>query len=181
MFTCNTVTIVNLKGSASLYRYKVVMKTIVLISCVSKKLPRIAKAKDLYISPLFRLSLEYAKCLNADGIYILSAKYGLLPLDEEIAPYEQTLNRMSGRERKQWAQGMLAQLRAVADLRSDRFIILAGEKYREHLVPKIEKYDVPLEKLRIGEQLRRLKNLIGQKTTRRSATGGEKATSYDQW
>jgi len=137
------------------------MKTIVLISCVSKKLPHMAKAKDLYISSLFKLSLQYAKSLNVDGIYILSAKYGLLPLHQEIEPYEQTLNRMSGKERKQWAQGVLAQLRSVADLKNDKFIFFAGEKYREHLVPKIEKYDVPLEKLRIGEQLRRLKNVIG--------------------
>ena len=119
-----------------------------------------AKAKDLYISSLFKLSLQYAKSLNVNDIYILSAKYGLLPLDQEIEPYEKNLNRMSGKERKQWAQGVLAQLRAVADLKNDKFILLAGEKYREHLVPKLEKYDVPLEKFRIGEQLRRLKNII---------------------
>jgi hypothetical protein len=112
------------------------MKTIVLISCVSKKLPCMAKAKDLYISSLFKLSLEYAKSLNADEIYILSAKYGLLPLDKEIGPYEQTLNRMSARERKQWAQGVLAQLRAVADLKNDRFIILAVKNIANTSYPR---------------------------------------------
>ena len=33
------------------------MSTVVLISCSKKKLPRRAKAKDLYIGPLFKLSL----------------------------------------------------------------------------------------------------------------------------
>jgi len=37
------------------------MKTIVLISCVSKKLNHQTSARDLYISPLFRLSLAYAQ------------------------------------------------------------------------------------------------------------------------
>ena len=148
------------------------MKTIVLISCVSKKLPRKAKAKDLYVSPLFKFSLEYAQSLKPDAIYILSAKDGLLPLDQEIEPYEKTLDRMSGRERKQWGQGVLVQLRDVADLKNDRFIFLAGEKYREQLLADITKYEVPLEKLRIGEQLQRLRNMIGEKAQKRRVAEG---------
>ena len=37
------------------------MQSIVLISCVSKKLNHKAKAKDLYVSSLFRLNLKYAE------------------------------------------------------------------------------------------------------------------------
>jgi hypothetical protein len=36
------------------------MATVVLISCVKKKLDHAAPAKDLYTSPLFRLSWKYA-------------------------------------------------------------------------------------------------------------------------
>ena len=147
------------QGLSLFYHYKVLMKTIVLISCVSKKLPYTAKAKDLYISNLFKLSLEYAKSFNPDIIYILSAKYGLIPLDSEIEPYEKTLNRMSKKERKLWADSVLVQLRDLTDLRNDKFIFLAGKKYREHLLPEIYKYDVPLQTLRIGEQLHYLKNM----------------------
>ena len=57
-------------------------KTIVLIPCVSKKLNYGAKAKDLYISPLFKYSLAYARKLNPDMIYILSAKHRLVDLNE---------------------------------------------------------------------------------------------------
>ena len=49
---------------------------IVLISCASKKLNHKAKAGDLYISQLFKSGLRYAKSLNPDKIFILSAKYG---------------------------------------------------------------------------------------------------------
>jgi hypothetical protein len=145
------------------------MKRIGLISCVSKKLPHKAKAKDMYISDLFKLSLQYANSLELDAIYILSAKYRLISLDLEIEPYEKTLRRMSARERKQWAAGVLDQLRDVADLTNDTFVFLAGEKYREHLLSEIAKYDVPLENLRIGEQLERLKNIIGHRRKKRSA------------
>ncbi|UZQ49968.1 DUF6884 domain-containing protein [Clostridium kluyveri] len=68
------------------------MKKIVLISCVSKKLSYPAKAKDMYISQLFKLNFNYANFIKADNIFILSAKYGLLKLDKEIEPYNETLN-----------------------------------------------------------------------------------------
>jgi hypothetical protein len=45
----------------------------VLISCVSQKLEHRAKAKDLYVSTLFRYNLQYAMSMNADRIFILSA------------------------------------------------------------------------------------------------------------
>jgi len=139
------------------------MKTIVLISCVKKKLPHKAKARDLYISNLFRLSLEYAISLKPDTIYILSAKYCLTTLDQEIEPYEKTLNKMSVKERKKWAQKVLFQLRDVADVKNDIFIFLAAERYRKYLLSEIVKYDLPLAHLRIGEQLQFLKKMIGKR------------------
>ena len=60
------------------------MAKVVLISCVSKKLLHKSMAQDLYVSPLFQKNLQYAKSLNSDKIFILSAKYGLLKLNEEI-------------------------------------------------------------------------------------------------
>jgi len=63
------------------------MKRVVLISCVKQKQPGKARARDLYSSPLFRKHLAYAELLAPDAIYILSARYGLVPLDAEIEPY----------------------------------------------------------------------------------------------
>ena len=88
---------------------------IVLISCVKKKLPYRAKAQDLYISPLFRFNIEYACSLKPDAIYILSAKYGLVSLDQEIDTYNQTLNTMSESQKKAWAQKVLAELSQKTD------------------------------------------------------------------
>jgi hypothetical protein len=71
------------------------MKKIVLISCVKMKLSYRSKAKDLYTSTLFRSNLEYTRRLTPDAIYILSAKYGLVGLEDEIDTYNLTLNKMT--------------------------------------------------------------------------------------
>ena len=137
------------------------MARIILISCVSKKLSEKAKAKYLYISPLFKYNLAYAKQLAADNIFILSAKYGLVNLDDEIAPYNQTLNNMKIEERKKWSDKVLNQLKIVADLEKDEFIFLAGEKYRKYLLNHIKNYKIPLKGLGIGKQLGFLKKKTG--------------------
>lgn len=133
------------------------MKKIVLISCVSKKLPYRAKARDLYTSPLFRMNLKYAEQFSPQKIFILSAKHGLVHLDEEIDPYDVTLNEMSASERKEWAARVVSQLRENADLENDHFVVLAGQKYRQYLLPYLRSYEVPLEGLKIGQQLQFLK------------------------
>ena len=128
-------------------------KQIVLISCVSEKLKSKSKAKDLYQSTLFKKSLKYAESLKADHIYILSAKYGLVGLEDEIEPYDKTLNKMPVNEKKEWAKNVLAQLKEVVDLKNDNFIFLAGMNYRKYLVPEIINYKIPMEGLPIGKQL----------------------------
>lgn len=129
------------------------MKTIVLISCVSKKLAHAAKARDLYVSPLFRLNLAYAESLKPAAIYVLSAKHGLLALEDQIDPYELTLNTMGTGQIRAWASGVESQLAAVADLKHDHFVFLAGDKYRKFLVPHLTYFEVPMEGLTIGRQL----------------------------
>ena len=136
-------------------------KRIVLISCASRKLPYRAKAMDIYTSTLFRLSLKYAMKLAPDAIFILSAKHRLLSLEQEIEPYEQTLNNMHSSEIKIWAHHVIEQLREVCSIDESEFTFLAGNKYREYLLCHIKKDNVviPLEGLRIGEQLQKLKGL----------------------
>jgi hypothetical protein len=132
------------------------MRKIVLISCVSKKLPYKAPARSLYISPLFKKNLGYAQRLNPDAIFILSAKYGLVELDQVIEPYDLTLNNIGSGEIKAWASRVVRQLSALADLQQDHFIFLAGQKYRKYLLPNLHSYEIPMEGLPIGKQLQAL-------------------------
>lgn len=137
------------------------MKRIILISCVKTKLDHQAKAEDLYISDLFVKNLAFARKLKPDHIFILSAKYGLLKLNDRIAPYEKTLNQMLVQERRAWASGVISELRKYSDLKQDEFIILAGVKYREFLLPYMRNYKIPFESLSFGNQLKALKKVLG--------------------
>ena len=139
------------------------MSKIVLISCVSKKLNHKSKAKDLYISALFKYNYQYAQLLNPDRIFILSAKYGLIDPDDEIEPYDETLNTKSRNEIREWSLKILSDLNQKTNLKEDEFIFLAGNNYRMFLITKITNYKVPLKGLTIGKQLSFLKNSIGNK------------------
>ncbi|MBM3254365.1 MAG: hypothetical protein FJZ16_08945 [Candidatus Omnitrophica bacterium] len=55
------------------------MKRIILISCVKEKLKKPVKAKDLYISDLFKKSYIYAQLSKPDNIFILFASFSVFP------------------------------------------------------------------------------------------------------
>lgn len=137
-------------------------KEFTLIACSSEKRSYKSKARDLYISPLFKGSLKYAENQNPDGIFILSAKHGLLGLDKVIESYDQSLNDMRKGERFIWASKVHNQLEEVADLYMDSFTFLAGLKYRKHLTPLINHWHAPMEGLGIGKQLAWLKKETGK-------------------
>ena len=129
------------------------MKKNVLLSCGKGKLGQRAEAGKMYTGDLFTKSLRYAeKKLNPDKLFILSAKYGLLRLDEVIEPYDITLNDMGVAAKRHWADKVLRQLRTHTDIDNDHFVFLVGRNYRDFLISHIVHYSVPMKGLRIGEQ-----------------------------
>jgi hypothetical protein len=131
------------------------MSRIVLIECAAAQNETVdnCMAKDLYTSPLFTKSLAYARTLQADKIFILSSKYGLLGLDQDVSPYDVDLKRMPVQKRKELAERVLTDLRKDTDLNHDQFIILAGERVIQYIVGHITNYEIPMQGLRIGEKL----------------------------
>lgn len=132
-----------------------------LVSCVSAKLQISDSAQNLYTSPLFSGAKHFATTRFRQW-YILSAKYGLLKPARKIDPYEKTLKSLPKRDRKKWAIKVLRNLREVLH-RGDVIAIVAGNDYREFLVPVLLKNGirvrVPLERLSIGLQLQWFKKL----------------------
>lgn len=118
------------------------------------------KAEELYISPLFKMNLAYAKSMQPDKIFILSAKYGLLDLETEINPYEQTLNTMPVKAIKAWAEKVKSQAVGKINFDKNEIIFLAGERYRRFLLPFCKHAKIPMQGLGIGRQLQFLKNKI---------------------
>jgi len=126
-----------------------------LVSCVSVKQAAPSRAKDLYLSDWFkkaRLYVEHSGC----PWFILSAEHGLVDPESVVAPYEKTLNHMGVRERREWAAKVVGQMGNVLP-QTDSIVVLAGARYREFLMDylgsRTRQVLVPLEGLRIGEQL----------------------------
>jgi hypothetical protein len=64
----------------------------IIVACGSKKLDRPASARCLYTGPYFKACLAYALTIApAKDIFILSAKYGLIGLNDVIEPYDKRL------------------------------------------------------------------------------------------
>lgn len=126
---------------------------IVFLSCVKSKQNRKCAAKDMYISDLFKKSFEYAKKMRPRKIYILSAKYGLLELDDIIEPYELTLNTMTERQRRAWACKVIKQCKQKNIDFTERAVFLCGNNYRKYLMRNFPKAEAPLKNMGIGKQL----------------------------
>ena len=139
------------------------MKTVYLVSCVKGKQTSAAAAKDLYTSDWFRKVRAYIEPTGMPW-FILSAEYGFLHPDQRTDHYEKTLNKMRSWERKQWAEKVIHQMEQELP-KAEQIVVFAGEKYREHLMSYLRRtatsIEVPLEGLKIGQQLRWFKEQAG--------------------
>lgn len=140
---------------------------IALISCVKRKIKledgKSIAAKDLYTSALFTKGWAYAKKLNVDKIYIISAKYKLLAPEQLVETYEETLLNKSAKECKAWAKDVIDSLRKEGiDLEKDEFTILAGQTYYKYLIGDngIKHYILPFHGKRYGEILKFLNSKL---------------------
>lgn len=129
---------------------------IAILSCGKSKQLVPAKAIDIYIGILFRQKLKYVQVFypNAD-IYILSAKYGIIPADLVIEPYDKMVPLREDDFFKEWSQMVTEQLRSF-DKTED--IVFLGN---QHYYRPIDSYFVgqkqsPLLGLKPGQQLARL-------------------------
>lgn len=128
---------------------------LVLVSCVKSKLSRPAPARALYCSDWFTKVRRLVESQDARW-FVLSALHGLVAPDQEIAPYELTLNKMGVAQRRTWAADVYKAL--VPELHGyGRVVFFAGLRYREFLAGPIintgRQVDVPMEGLAQGEQL----------------------------
>lgn len=143
------------KGSGRTQMKRQPQVTVYFVSCVSKKRPTRAPAKDLYASPWFQKARLYVEATGCQW-FILSAEYGLVSPDEDILPYEKTLNEMSVTDRREWTANVIAQMARMIP-GAKHVTILAGQRYREFLTERLKAqgitFEVPMEGLRIGEQL----------------------------
>jgi hypothetical protein len=130
-------------------------KNITLVSCSATKLGEKAMAKDFYQGALFKKSLAYAlKISEIDDIYIISAKYGLVKLEQELEPYDVSLKDYNPEQKQAFALKIYMALKSKYKKLEDKVVtILAGKAYYDELIKIVPVYDLPLEGLRIGESM----------------------------
>ncbi len=108
-----------------------------LISCSSQKLYRPAPARELYCSPLFRLSLVYAERI-CSAVYVLSALHGLVELDTVLARYNRRLGGKA--EREAWSRRIASSLIAKHG-RNVAYLVIAGADYADPLATALRTHD----------------------------------------
>lgn len=103
-----------------------------IVACTKAKLRYAAPAVELYSpSRLFQLSVAEVTAEHLPFL-ILSTKYGLVPPDRTLEPYEMSLKDMSSDQREAWNQTVSRQVEeVVARLSVREVIFLAGTEYRD--------------------------------------------------
>lgn len=127
---------------------------IALISCSKNKMEFECSAKQMYSkSVLFNKTLNYCLSKNYDFIFILSAKYKIVGLDDKIMPYELTLNSFSQHSLKEWAKDCFLILKNMG-LENAEFDFYTGKIYFKELSNLLPTTRNILKGLGIGERLK---------------------------
>lgn len=138
------------------------MKKVILIGCGKSKRKEKSKAEDLYTGSYFGKNLQLAKKISNedDNIYILSAKFGVLELDDTINPYDITLNDKSEKERKLWSYKVVKQLERKGIKKDDLIIMLLGNNYSKYLKKYYKNHQEPLKGYKMGEKMREINKIL---------------------
>lgn len=117
----------------------------IIISCGAKKAMTPSRAKLMYIGSHFRNCLRWARRKTDDSkIFILSARYGLLRLEDQIAPYDLKM----GQPGSVTVEKVRAQAAAFGI--SGIIFSTAGAKYREILKEIFPNIHFPFEGRSMG-------------------------------
>ena len=101
-----------------------------LIGCGGAKLQHAAPARALYTDPLFRDALQHASHPSRfDVVRVLSAKHGLVELDQELEPYDLWIGDLTPAAQARLAERVRSQLLAVKGFADATVTVLAGAAY----------------------------------------------------
>ena len=126
---------------------------LIVVPCGARKLDRRARAADMYTGSYHRACRRAAEALRPDRLVILSARYGLLDLDDEIEPYD-TAHGAAGSVTADVLRDQAVR-RGVAEL--DPVVVLGGARHAALATAVCPHARTPLSGTRgMGEQMARL-------------------------
>lgn len=96
-------------------------------------------AKDIYLGRNYKKAkeqgVEYFHC--EEEFYVLSGKYGLLCMDDQISYYNTYLGAFTEKQKRAWADMVVEQLSQKFDLHSTEFVIFAGDSYSKYIKQRL--------------------------------------------
>jgi hypothetical protein len=125
-----------------------------LIACCKKKRKIPCRADELYTSPLFSKSLQFANQFGRP-ICVLSAKHHLIPASQIVAPYDSSLESFSKDALIAWSKKVASQINS--QFADKTILVLAGSKYLGFTEFCSNEILDPLHRLEIGDRLAWLK------------------------
>ncbi len=130
---------------------------VLLLGCVKGKGERAARARELYVSDLFRKRRAYAEAAGHSW-FILSAQHGLVAPDDVLEPYDMALGKQSAVYRGRWGHQVVQALQhRLGPLSETTFEVHAGAPYVEAIRGPLQAAGalvvLPLRGLRQGQQL----------------------------
>lgn len=120
-------------------------KPIVFVGCGVTKMKKPSKTKYMYVGNYVQTCLAYAQTFTTqENIFILSANYGVLGLEDKIEPYNKTLNKMTKEEKEQWKNKVITQCNNLNIDKDTEVIFICGKNYYELLEDYFSNYITPL-------------------------------------
>lgn len=156
-----------------------------LISCTKSKLTHRARARELYsASSNFRKRVAYVE-RSCDEWFVLSATHHLVAPDNELDPYNQTLDGEPVAIKRRWSVVLLAELRErLGELSDYEFEIHAGRNYyafglADGLRDAGALVDIPAEGLGLFELGSFYSGRISTPKPKKDQEGGRARGSYE--
>ena len=141
---------------------------IVFIGCgKSKQAYAKIQAYKMYTGTFFSTCLQYALTLtDRKHIYILSARYGVLDLDDIITTYNITLNNATQEYCNNWTKKVKAQFFLKHITQDTPVTMLCGKNYYKGLLDYFYNINIPLESYSgMGYQIEFMKKEITKAKT----------------
>lgn len=133
---------------------------ITIIGCgVEKRRGRHA-ARDLYTGNLFRAHLRLAEALQPREIFVVSAKYGLVGIDDQIDYYDLSLAQFGRGEIGDWRRGVASKVDEIAGA-GELVVVLAGKLYASWIDGCHRRAVQPLAGMQVGERLSFISKTVG--------------------
>lgn len=124
-----------------------------LIGCGRKKSEEKSNARSLYVSDRFKAALSLAE-RYCDDAFAVSAKHGLLKLDQAVPPYDLSIDQLDKGSVADWANGVIDKLEKAFP-NGAQILLLMENSYSNPLTATIEARNSslkPVEPLRNVEE-----------------------------